>query len=86
MTGDEVKELLRTSAFRPFTVYVEGKAYRIAHPEFAALSPTGRTLIVFHQRDQAFDILDVPLIARVEVHEPVPSGPAASGFGRRLTR
>ena len=69
MTGDELKQLLRTSAFRPFTVYAEGKAFLIPQPEFAALTGPGRTLIVLHKEDNGFDLLDVNLIARAEVHE-----------------
>jgi len=71
MTFDELKQLLHASPFRPFTAYVTGdQRFLVKHMDFAALSPTGRTLIVFHSDDEAFDILDVPLIARVEVHAP----------------
>ena len=70
MTADELRQRLQEAGSRPFTVYVDGKPFRIAHPEFAALSPRGDILIVFHKSDAAFDILDVPLIARVAVHEP----------------
>ena len=69
MNASELKELLRTSVFRPFTIHAEGKDFLIDHPEFAALSPRGDTLIVFHKEDGAFDILDVPQIVRVAVHE-----------------
>lgn len=74
MTTDELRQLLRGAAFRPFTVYTDGKAFVIPHPEFAALTPPGKTLIVFHKDDNAFDLLDVELIARVEVQEPQPTG------------
>lgn len=69
MTGDELKQLLRTSAFRPFTVFAEGKAFLIPHPEFAALTGPGQTLIVLHKEDNGFDLLDVNLISRAEIHE-----------------
>jgi hypothetical protein len=68
MNADELKQLLRGSAFRPFTVHAEGADFLISHPEFAALSPRGDTLIIFHKDDSAFDILDVSLIARTAVH------------------
>ena len=71
MTAAELKQLLHATPFRPFTAYVPSdRPFLIKHTDFAALSPTGRTLIVFHSDDDAFDILDVPLIARVEVHAP----------------
>ena len=69
-TADELRQWLRGSVFRPFTVHAEGKAFVIPHPEFGALTPRGDLLFVFHKDDNAFEILDVPLIARVEVHEP----------------
>jgi len=71
MTTAELRPLLRGAAFRPFTVYAEGKAFTIRHPEFAVLTGRGRTLIVLHKNDDAFDLLDVDLIARAEVHERV---------------
>jgi hypothetical protein len=66
----ELRPLLHGAAFRPFTVYAEGKAFTIRHPEFAALTPPGRTLIVLHKDDNAFDLVDVELIERIKVHEP----------------
>jgi len=69
LTADELRQLLRGSVFRPFTVHAEGKDFLISHPEFAALSPRGDTLIIFHKDDSAFEILDVSLIERIAVHE-----------------
>ena len=70
MNAAELKQLLHATPFRPFTVFLlSEKAFVVPHVDFAALSPTGRTLIVFRKEDGAFDILDVPLIARLEVQE-----------------
>jgi hypothetical protein len=70
MNAAELKQLLHATPFRPFTVYLASeKAFAVPHVDFAALSPTGRTLIVFRKEDGVFDILDVPLIARLEVQE-----------------
>ena len=69
MNADELRKLLKGAAFRPFTVHAQDQAFRISHPEFAAQSPLGDTLIIFHEKDGAFEILDVALIARAEVHE-----------------
>jgi hypothetical protein len=75
MNAAELKQLLHATPFRPFTVYLASeKAFAVPHTDFAALSPTGRTLIVFRKDDDACDLLDVPLIARLEVQEaPVQS-------------
>jgi hypothetical protein len=71
MTTEELKQLLRASPFRPFTAYLASeKAFTVRHPDFAVLTPKGRTLILLHTEDEAVDLLDVPLIARVEVHDP----------------
>ena len=70
MTTDELRQLLRGAAFRPFTVHANGKSFRISHPEFAALTLPGKTLVVFHRADNGFDLVDVDLIVRVEVHDP----------------
>lgn len=70
MTADELRQLIRSSTFRPFTVYAEGKSFFVPHPEFVALTGPGRTLIILHKDDNGFDLLDVALIARVEVQEP----------------
>ena len=69
MRTDELRQLLRGSAFRPFTVYVGEQGFHVPHPEFAALTPRGQTLIVLHKDDEAFDILDVALIGRAEVQQ-----------------
>ncbi|HOC01503.1 MAG TPA: hypothetical protein PKM43_22470 [Verrucomicrobiota bacterium] len=70
MTSEEIKRLLRGTVFRPFTVFAEGQAFHVPHPESAAISPRGRTLVVFHPDDDAYDLLDVTLIAHAEIHEP----------------
>ena len=75
MLADELRALLRAVPFRPFTAYLPSdRAFSVPHPEFAALTPQGRTLIVFHGQDNGFDLLDVPLITRVEIHDATPSG------------
>ena len=43
------------------------RAYSIPRPDFALLTPRGRTLVISRTEDEAVTILDVPLIARVEV-------------------
>ncbi|HXP61165.1 MAG TPA: hypothetical protein VN829_11780 [Dongiaceae bacterium] len=75
MSADELRNLLRANPFQPFTVYLPSdKPFTVPHPEFAALTPPGRTLVVFHGEDNGFDLLDVRLISRVELHEASSSG------------
>jgi len=45
MSADDLRSLLRATPFRPFTVYLPSdKSFSVQHPEFAALTPPGRTL------------------------------------------
>ena len=69
MNVNELRVLLKNSPFRPITICTtSNKTYSIAHPEFAALSPAGDTLIIF-LRKGGHDVVDVPHIERVEVRK-----------------
>ena len=75
MIAEDLKQLLRAQPFQPFTLYLASeKAFGVRHPEFASLSPQGRTLIIWRQRG-GFDLLDVALIARVEIQKPPKANP-----------
>ena len=69
MNVNELKALLKSSPFRPITICTtRNKTYSISHPEFAALSPAGDTLIIFLPKG-GHHVLDVPHIERVEVRK-----------------
>ena len=62
--------------FRPFVVELSsGKRVPIQHPDYAALSPGGTTLVVFYRDlspsdkydDGKMEIIDVPLITSLAV-------------------
>jgi hypothetical protein len=68
MRGDDLRKTLTASPFQPFTIVMAGeKSYAIEHPEFAWLTPNGRTLCVAPADDDGLDLLDVALITRLEV-------------------
>ena len=70
VNANELKQLLQASRFRPISICMaSAKRYTIPHPEFAALSPDGSTLIVWLSKEGGHDVLDVPLIERVEVRK-----------------
>ena len=70
MSADELRGLLHAVPFKPFTVYMANDhVFEIPHPDFALLTPKGRTLVVASNEDKGVDILDVPLIARMEVKD-----------------
>ena len=70
MKANELRKLLRTTPFHTLRVCLgSNKTYTIPHPEFAALSPDGQTLVVWPSNGGGMDVLDVPLIERVEVRK-----------------
>ena len=75
MKADEIRILLKATPFKSFTVYMPSeKSFRVPHPDFAWLTPNGRTLIVAPAGSGGVDMLDVPLIARVEVQQTSAAG------------
>jgi hypothetical protein len=71
MTAQAIRAELQAN--RPFRLRTaDGKVVNVPHPDFAILSPTGRTLIVF-QPDDTYEVLDVLLISAVEATGPKPS-------------
>jgi len=75
MRPDELKQLLHASPFRPFTVFLPSeKPFAVLHQDFAWLTPRGKTLVVAVADKEAVDLLDVAMIARVEVTEGIGSG------------
>lgn len=63
----ELQSVYRAQPFQPFVLHLaDGRAVRVAHPEFVALSPTGRNAVVY-TKDGAFEIIDVMLVTSIEV-------------------
>jgi hypothetical protein len=74
MSPSELRHLLQASPFRPIRICGGGnKTYSIPHPEFAALSPYGDTLIIFLPRSGGHDVVDVAQIERIEVRKKLPA-------------
>ena len=54
--------MLQQQPFRPFSIRMaDGRAFDVGHPDFVAMSPTGRTIIVYQENDN-FSVLDLPLM------------------------
>jgi hypothetical protein len=85
MHREEFRRLLRTRPFRPFRLFTtDGTAIPVWHPEFAFLSPDGRTLHLY-QQDYTYDMLDIALLPRFAfdplpdtVDTELPGGPPAT--------
>jgi hypothetical protein len=68
MTTDQFRETLHQVPFKPFTIHmVDGRSFDVAHRDFVAQSPSGRTAIVF-QSDEGYSVLDLLLMSELEVH------------------
>ncbi len=67
MTREQLRELLNAQPFRPFAIgLADGRQVRVENSEFAILSPSGRTVIVY-QRDDSFQIVDLMLVTSLDV-------------------
>ena len=67
MTIEQVRATIRQQPFRAFTIdMVDGRVFPVAHPDFVAVSPTGRTAIVI-QPDDSYSIIDLLLMSELEV-------------------
>lgn len=67
MTTEQFRSTLHLQPFRPFTIRMaDGRTFDVAHPDFVAQSPSGRTAIVF-QPDDSYSILDLLLMTELEV-------------------
>jgi hypothetical protein len=80
MTTEQFRKLLSAKPFRPFTLRTaDGERLRVPHPEFALLSPGGRTAVIV-TGDEEFEIVDLLLISALEVRN------GARGNGRKKGR
>ena len=67
MTVDQFRTMLHQQPFRPFHIRMaDGRAFYVTHPDFVALSPSGRTVIVY-EPDENFSILDLLLMSELQV-------------------
>jgi hypothetical protein len=70
MTGEQLKQHLQTSPFRPFRIVsADGHEIEVVHQDYVSLGPKGRTAVVW-QRNEAFNVVDIMLITRLEFAAP----------------
>jgi hypothetical protein len=73
MTTEQFKATLHLQPFRPFAIRMaDGRTFQVAHPDFVALSPSGRTIIVF-QPDESYSVLDLLLMTELQVGNGQPA-------------
>ena len=66
MTIEQVRKVYEARPFRPFIMHLaDGRGIAVQHNEYIALSPTGRTVIVY-QPDESFNVVDLLLVTDLE--------------------
>lgn len=67
MTIERLREVLRNHPFHAFTIHLaDGRNLDVVHPEFVAISPSGRTAVVYTKDDSSHHI-DLLLVTDLEV-------------------
>ena len=67
MTTEQFRATLHLQPFQPFTIRMaDGRTFDVAHPDFVAQSPSGRTVVVF-QPDDSYSLLDLLLMTELQV-------------------
>lgn len=67
MQASEFQSVYRAEPFKPFVINMaDGRSVSVGHPEFIAVSPNGRTAVVFEENG-SFEIVDVMLVTSISV-------------------
>lgn len=75
MTADALRQLLRAQPFRPFDIHLaDGRSLAVAHPDFVALEPSGRTIAIGVESN-GFELVDLLLVTSLK---PRPNGSSRS--------
>ena len=86
MTIEKLREVLRAQPFKPFDLRLtDGQVIHVPHPEYAAPSPSGRTVVVFEpgETDEYFRVID---LLHVTTLEPRRNGQRPRRGGRRPSK
>jgi len=67
MQMKELQKVYKAQPFEPFVIHIaDGRKVRVDHPDFMALSPAGRSTVVY-DKSGGFEIIDVLLISSLKV-------------------
>ena len=76
MTAEKLREMLRLQPFRPFLVKTtDGDTFRVEHPNFASITPSGREVIIFEKDDHYRWVA----MGHIVTLEPIRNGIKKSG-------
>lgn len=78
-----VREALNRQPFQPFELRLaDGRAVPVRHPDFIAISPNNRRVVVFTPPDDAMSVIEPLLIVSVEYLPGAASvSPGSNGSG-----
>jgi hypothetical protein len=66
MNAETLRQALHARPFRPFILYMaDGEKLPVIHPDYIAISPTGRTAHVFAKGGDAAELVDLLLVTRI---------------------
>lgn len=67
MTIQAIREAAYAEPFRPFALRLAGgPTVKVAHPDYIAFGPKGRTVFVYGA-NETFKVIDVMLITELEI-------------------
>ena len=67
MTIQQLRLAVHATPFIPFTVFMaDGRSFYVPHRDFVAMSPTGRTVVLYDENDD-FSILDLLLMIEIRI-------------------
>jgi hypothetical protein len=67
MTLEQLRAVHQANPFRPFAIHLaDGRKYDVPHRDFLSHSPSGRTVIVYHETE-SFSIIDMLLVTELEI-------------------
>jgi hypothetical protein len=70
MTIDAIRGATHAEPFRPFSIRLAGgPVVRVPHPDYIALGPRGRTVVVYGA-NESFRVVDLMLVTEIQVEEP----------------
>ena len=74
MTMAQMRAAFQTKPFRPFSLHLaDGDVLPVPHPDFIAVGPGGRTVVVFGKGDE-MSIVDLLLVTRIEMKKVRANG------------
>jgi hypothetical protein len=77
MNPEAIRRAHAARPYQPFVLHLaDSRSFPVPHPEFMAIGPGGRNIIVFRDADW-WDVLDVIMITGIEIGNPGAKQPAA---------